>query len=86
MLAAIDAHDRPASGVCFSSDGLYLFSSSHDATVKQWLLEDSSLVRTFEGHWSAVFCVALSSDGMFLFSGSEDASVIQWGAGDAQII
>ena len=38
--AVIDAHNCGVTGICFSNDGLYIFSSSWDATVKQWSVQD----------------------------------------------
>ena len=38
--AVIDAHDKGVSGICFSNDEKYVFSSSYDATLKQWSVQD----------------------------------------------
>jgi len=75
-VATIPAHSKTVSGICFSNDGLSIFSSSWDKTIKQWLLKDNSLVRTFEGHEKDVNCIVLSTDDTYLFSGSGDTSII----------
>ena len=46
----IDAHDKQVTGICFSNDDKYVFSSSFDATLKQWSVLDQSLVKTFIEH------------------------------------
>ena len=46
----IDAHEDIVTGICFSNDEKYVFSSSYDATLKQWSVLDLSLVKTFAGH------------------------------------
>ena len=48
--AVIDAHEKKVTGVCFSNDEKYVFSSSCDKTLKQWSVLDQSLVKTFIGH------------------------------------
>ena len=34
--AVIAAHDKGVTGICFSNDEKYVFSSSRDETLKQW--------------------------------------------------
>ena len=72
--ATITAHSRTVSGICFSNDGLSMFSSSSswDPTIRQWLLKDNSLVRTFEGHTSTCYCVVVSIDDKSIISGSNE--------------
>ena len=53
--------------------------------MKQWHLNDNSLIRTFEGHLKDVNCVTLSSDDRFLFSGSDDMLIIQWNINNGTI-
>ena len=74
----IDAHDRKVTGICFSNDEKYVFSSSWDETLKQWSVQDQQLVKTFTGHDREVTCVTVSSDDRYLFSGSKDRLVLQW--------
>jgi len=75
-LTVICAHIKRVSGICFSNDENYVFSSSWDKTVKQWDTKDSTLIRTFEGHERGVNCVVVGSDDSYLCSGSDDASII----------
>ena len=67
-LTVIAAHAMTVSGICFSNDGLSVFSSSYDATIKQWLLKDNSLIKTFEGHTSECCCIVLINDDKSIIS------------------
>ena len=59
LLRTLSSHQGKVSGVCFSYDCRSIFSSSYDATVKQWSAEDGLLLRTFEGHEKDVNCLAI---------------------------
>ena len=71
-MATILAHSKTVSGICFSNDGLSVFSSSYDTTIKQWLLKDNSLLKSFEGHACECCCVVELSDGKSIISGSKE--------------
>jgi len=68
----IAAHDARVSGICFSNDCQSIFSSSWDASIKQWSLKDNSLVKIFEGHSSSCFCIVLFNDDKSIISGSKE--------------
>jgi WD40 repeat protein len=54
----------------------WLFSGSHDNTVKQWEIGTGKCLQTFSGHQRSVISIAVS--GEWLYSGSADKTVKQW--------
>ena len=64
-------------------DGLYsrrklLVTGCADGSAKLWTVEGDRLVRTFNGHKDAVWCIALSPDGRTLATASLDATTKLW--------
>jgi WD40 repeat protein len=56
--------------------GEWLFSSSHDKTIKQWQIATGQCLQTFSGHQDWVTSISVS--GEWLFSGSRDKNIKQW--------
>jgi WD40 repeat protein len=54
--------------LAYSPDGLLLFSSSHDCTVRVWDTSRGETVRVFESHSLPVAGVAISQDGRLVAS------------------
>ncbi|GAM23547.1 hypothetical protein SAMD00019534_067220 [Acytostelium subglobosum LB1] len=57
-------------------DDNYLFSGSHDSTIKMYNLDTLKHVHTFQGHELTIW--ALLSDGKRLYSGSNDHKIRVW--------
>eukprot|EP00026_Physarum_polycephalum_P006370 Phypoly_transcript_06412.p1 GENE.Phypoly_transcript_06412~~Phypoly_transcript_06412.p1 ORF type:complete len:447 (+),score=62.06 Phypoly_transcript_06412:390-1730(+) len=55
----------------------FLFSGSHDRSIKLWDLRTNSLVRNFVGHTGAVVCCAENGEHT-IATGSGDSSVRMW--------
>ncbi|MGK7933701.1 MAG: hypothetical protein AB4041_20040 [Microcystaceae cyanobacterium] len=53
-------------------------TSCANGTMKQWDLENNTLLNTLSGHSKIVRCLAFSSDSQFLASGSDDKNIILW--------
>jgi WD40 repeat protein len=56
--------------------GEWLYSGSHDNTVKQWEIATGRYLQTFSGHQSSIRSIAVS--GEWLYSGSDDKTIKQW--------
>jgi WD40 repeat protein len=59
--------------------GEWLFSGSHDGTVKQWETNTGQCLKTFSGYQVAVTSISVSRK--WLFSGGSDKTVKQWEIG-----
>jgi len=80
--------EHPA-GVCsvaFSPDGQILASGSIDNTVRLWLADDGTLLRTLVGHTDSVWSVPFSPDGQTLALGSGNKTVRLWQAADGTLL
>jgi WD40 repeat protein len=64
--------------VTWSPDSRMFATGSADNTIRLWDIESGELVRTLEGHQSAVRSVAWSGDGQWLASGANDQTVRVW--------
>jgi len=62
----------------FSADGRFLASSSADATVKLWSVNQGLLLKTLLGHNAPVQSVSFSPDSQTLVSGDENNGVMLW--------
>ena len=56
-----------------------LASCGSDRTVRLWDAQTGKVLRTLEGHTSAVNVVIFSADSQLLFSGGNDGVVMVWG-------
>jgi WD40 repeat protein len=72
--------------VAFSPDGRWLASGYRDKTVKLWDTASGNLIRSLEGHQSAVNSVAFSPDGRWLASGSADKTVKLWDPSSGKLV
>jgi hypothetical protein len=59
-------HRGNVNSVAFSADGSQFFAAAGEPAlfgeIRQWNVADGKLVRVFEGHKDALYCVALSPD------------------------
>ena len=54
--------------VAVSPDGTKIVSGSDDYTIKIWKIENSELIKTFDGHEGGVNTVVFSLDGTKIVS------------------
>jgi WD40 repeat protein/uncharacterized caspase-like protein len=71
-------HSQYVSHVVVSADGAHVISSSGDATIRAWRLEDRTLTRVLPNHFVEISALAQSSDGSFLASGDEAGGLSVW--------
>jgi WD40 repeat protein len=62
------------------------FSAASDKTVKIWDIENGKLLRTLEGHSSAVRCVRVSPGGRDAVSVSDDHMLNWWDLDDYESV
>jgi WD40 repeat protein len=78
----LSGHRGHVNSLAFSADGKHLFAAAGEpglfGEVRQWNVADGKLVRVFEGHKDALYCVALSPDGNTLATGSYDQKIKLW--------
>ncbi|MEO0377356.1 MAG: WD40 repeat domain-containing protein, partial [Cyanobacteria bacterium P01_A01_bin.17] len=78
LIKTLNEHTDPVTQVNFSSDGLFLVSSSNDGTVRLWTAA-GDLISVLERHKRAVSSVEFSPEGgEFLASSSFDEDVLLW--------
>ena len=73
-------HSKAIQSLVFSQDGLTLFSSSKDKTIKKWQLGEDEPQAIFNGHSHSVMDLALSADDRTLFSCSANEGPPTWRA------
>lgn len=78
LIRTLNEHTDPVTQVDFSSDGLFLVSSSNDSTVRLWTAA-GDLISVLERHKRAVSSVEFGPEGgEFLASSSFDEDVLLW--------
>ncbi|NPD89311.1 MAG: serine hydrolase [Asgard group archaeon] len=78
ILHNFEGHTNPVTSVKFSSDGLDLYSSSWDKTIKKWNVLTGSEVYSFSNHSEVITSIDISPDGTKLVSGSFDKTIQIW--------
>ncbi len=69
----------------FSPDNKFVFTTSHDNSIKVWEFSTGRLVRTLNGHNDAVWYVEFSSDGKLLASYSHGTTIV-WKTGTGELL
>lgn len=63
----------------------HFFASSLDGKVRQYATRNRKLIRTFEGHRNAVYCIAFHEETGRLAAGAYDGTVIIWDTAKGRI-
>lgn len=74
-------HEHWINSLCFTPDGKFLVSFSHDETINIYeVLLDKSFkhLRILIDHNSYVYCGSISPDGKFIASGCADSTIKMW--------
>jgi WD40 repeat protein len=71
-------HEHWVYNFMFSPNMKYLFSCSHDKTIKIWDIETGQIKYTFNGHLESILSIDFSSDYKHLVSGSIDKTIKIW--------
>mmetsp|Transcript_10275 Transcript_10275/g.11808 ORF Transcript_10275/g.11808 Transcript_10275/m.11808 type:complete len:306 (+) Transcript_10275:172-1089(+) len=72
------AHALPVRSICFSTDSLFVLTSSDDTTVNMYETKTFEQVGTIKGHSSWVMCVTCSPDDQYFATASSDKRVRLW--------
>ena len=64
--------------VSFHSNGNFLASASHDATVKIWDLRKGQIMYTIYGHEGPTNCAEFSPLGDYILTGGQDSNIVIW--------
>jgi WD40 repeat protein len=72
-------------GLCWSSDGRFIATASHDKTVRVWDVASAQCVQLFRGHENWVEAVAWSPDGRYIASASQGQRPRVWDVASGQL-
>lgn len=78
LLLEIKGHENAVTSLCWSKDGIRIFSASSDCTIRTWQSSDGKELIVFRGHTKAVTSLCLSPDESHLISASRDCSARVW--------
>ncbi|MBU6402928.1 MAG: hypothetical protein KGS61_21620, partial [Verrucomicrobia bacterium] len=82
VVRRLTGHRGTVNALAVSADGAQLFAAAGQpglfGEVRQWKIEDGTLVHTFVGHRDALYAVAVSPDGKILASGGYDQKIKLW--------
>lgn len=72
-------HDGYVCDILITPDGYFLFSVGKDLCLRQWLVEDEVLWKSFEAICDTwITCVVATWDSKFLFIGDDSGCLKQW--------
>lgn len=80
-----NAHTGPFD-LCFSPDGKFFVTGSHDRTIKLWDARLGKEIISVKAHKENINSVTFSYDGRYIISCSEDKTVKLWDADNLQLI
>jgi WD40 repeat protein len=78
LLIEINGHDSAVTSLCWSKDGVYIFSGSYDDTIRKWRAIDGKELVVLRGHSRAVRSLCLTPTERYIVSASLDFSVRIW--------
>ena len=56
----------------------FIFSGSHDDTIKMWHIQKCKVIRTFRGHARQIRSIAIMKDIKYIVTGSHDKTIKIW--------
>jgi WD40 repeat protein len=78
LLLEIKGHDDGVMSLCWSKDGVYIFSGSYDDTIRKWRAIDGKELVVLRGHTNTVTSLCLTPNERYIVSASYDYSVRIW--------
>ncbi|KAG2741897.1 WD40 repeat-like protein [Suillus brevipes Sb2] len=78
LLIEIKGHDDTVTSLCWSKDGVYIFSGSLDGTIRKWRSIDGKKLVVLRGHTNIVRSLCLTPNERYIVSASDDYSVRIW--------
>ncbi|KAG2741891.1 WD40 repeat-like protein [Suillus brevipes Sb2] len=78
LLIEIKGHDDTVTSLCWSEDGVYIFSGSLDGTIRKWRSIDGKELVVLRGHTKLVRSICLTPNERYILSASNDYSVRIW--------
>ncbi|KAG2742134.1 WD40 repeat-like protein [Suillus brevipes Sb2] len=78
LLIEIKGHDDTVTSLCWSKDGVYIFSGSFDDTIRKWRAIDGKDLVVLRGHTKPVRSICLTPNERYILSASDDYSVRIW--------
>ncbi|KIK34469.1 hypothetical protein CY34DRAFT_812884 [Suillus luteus UH-Slu-Lm8-n1] len=78
LLKEIKGHDDVVTSLCWSKDGVYIFSGSLDSTIRKWRAIDGKELVVLRGHTNTVTSLCLTPNERYIVSASRDYSVRIW--------
>jgi hypothetical protein len=73
--------EKPVTALAYTTDGRNLVSGGWDEKLTLWDPTREAVIRRFEGHVGAIWCVVVLPDGTRALSGGDDATLRLWDLG-----
>lgn len=80
--STLRGHEDIVTNAIYSPDGLFIFTSSEDDTVKMWNASTNNLVKTFKGHKGGIHALAINGDGALIATEAADNTGRIWKVSD----
>lgn len=71
-------HYSEVTAVCYSPDGRFIATGSHDKTVKLWRRSDGREIRSYQGSSSDISRVEIDRQAEMILAVSDDGTVLIW--------
>lgn len=78
LIVTFRGHTDWVRALCFSENGLELFSASDDQTVRMWNTKTGDPMKIFIGHQGRVMTIAIDCEKQIMVSGGEDSLIRIW--------
>lgn len=78
ILALPVKHSAYITKFTYTSDKRYVYTASHDKTIKLWYFNGAHLIRTYYGHTGEITDIAVNNDNTILYSSDNNGLLIVW--------